>query len=157
MIQAGGVPTGRRRATVRAGIRPCYHARTTPTANLATSRPVACGVTSFRERVLTVVRSVPAGRVVTYGQVAMWAGSPRSARQVGAVLFGLREADGDVPWQRVVNARGGISTFRVGAGELQVALLRSEGVEVSANGLDLARWRWEPPPDTWTWVVPTAP
>jgi methylated-DNA-protein-cysteine methyltransferase related protein len=111
---------------------------------------------TFRERVLHVVRQVPAGRVVSYGQVALWAGSPRAARQVGAVLFGLRDADGDVPWQRVVNARGGISTYKVGAGELQVALLRAEGVEVGASGVDLARWGWAPPPGTWTWVVPPA-
>lgn len=111
---------------------------------------------TFRERVLEVVRSVPVGRVVTYGQVATWAGSPRAARQVGAVLFGLREADGEVPWQRVVNAAGGISTYRVGAGELQVALLRSEGVEVGPDGLDLARWRWDPPMEEWPWGVPAA-
>lgn len=111
---------------------------------------------TFRERVLEVVRSVPAGRVVTYGQVATWAGSPRAARQVGSVLFGLRDADGDVPWQRVVNAAGGISTYRVGGGELQVALLRAEGVEVGRDGLDLARWRWEPPAAEWPWRVPAA-
>jgi methylated-DNA-protein-cysteine methyltransferase related protein len=111
---------------------------------------------TFRERVLQVVRQVPPGRVVSYGQVALWVGSPRAARQVGGVLFGLRDADGDVPWQRVVNARGGISTFKVGAGELQVALLRAEGVEVSASGVDLTRWGWTPPPGTWTWVVPPA-
>jgi methylated-DNA-protein-cysteine methyltransferase related protein len=109
---------------------------------------------TFRDRVLAVVRQVPAGRVVSYGQVALWAGSPRSARQVGAVLYGLRDADGDVPWQRVVNGRGGISTFKVGAGELQVALLRSEGVEVGPAGVDLSRWRWSPPPEGWSWDVP---
>lgn len=111
---------------------------------------------TFRERVLQVVREVPPGRVVSYGQVALWAGSPRAARQVGSVLFGLRESDGDVPWQRVVNARGGISTYKVGAGELQVALLRAEGVEVDADGVDLARWGWAPPPGAWSWVVPPA-
>jgi methylated-DNA-protein-cysteine methyltransferase related protein len=109
---------------------------------------------TFRDRVLHVVRRVPHGRVVSYGQVALWAGSPRAARQVGGVLFGLRDADGDVPWQRVVNARGGISTFKVGAGELQVALLRSEGVEVTEAGVDLARWGWAPPIDAWPWEVP---
>ncbi|MFU8889530.1 MAG: MGMT family protein [Trueperaceae bacterium] len=109
---------------------------------------------TFRERVLHVVSQVPRGRVVSYGQVALWAGSPRAARQVGGVLFGLREADGDVPWQRVVNARGGISTFKVGAGELQIALLRSEGVEVGEQGIDLVRWGWAPPADAWPWAVP---
>ena len=112
---------------------------------------------TFRERVLHVVRQVPPGRVVSYGQVALWVGSPRAARQVGGVLYGLREADGDVPWQRVINARGGISTYKVGAGELQVALLRAEGVEVAADGVDLARWGWHPAPDAWPWVVPPAP
>lgn len=111
---------------------------------------------TFRERVLEVVRAVPRGRVVTYGQVATWVGAPRAARQVGAVLFGLRESDGDVPWQRVVNAKGGISTFRVGAGELQVALLRAEGVDVGADGLDLARWRWDPPLEALPRTVPAA-
>ena len=111
---------------------------------------------TFRERVLEVVRAVPPGRVVTYGQVATWAGSPRAARQVGATLFGLRDADGDVPWQRVVNAKGGISTYRVGGGELQVALLRSEGVDVGPDGLDLRRYRWDPPLATWPWTVPAA-
>lgn len=94
---------------------------------------------------------------MSYGQVALWVGSPRAARQVGGVLYGLREADGDVPWQRVVNARGGISTYKVGAGELQVALLRADGVEVTADGVDLARWGWRPPHDAWPWVVPPAP
>jgi methylated-DNA-protein-cysteine methyltransferase-like protein len=111
---------------------------------------------TFRDRVLHVVRQVPPGRVVTYGQVALWAGSPRAARQVGGVLFGLREADGDVPWQRVVNGKGGISTYKVGGGELQTALLRSEGVEVGARGIDLRRWGWAPEADTWPWETPPA-
>jgi methylated-DNA-protein-cysteine methyltransferase related protein len=100
-------------------------------------------IESFRARVLRIVRSVPAGRVVTYGQVALLAGSPRAARQVGGVLYGSRERD-EVPWQRVVNARGGISTHKIGAGELQEALLRSEGVEVGPDGVDLRRYGWAP-------------
>lgn len=99
---------------------------------------------TFRERVLAVVRAIPAGRVASYGQVALWVGSPRAARQVGGVLHGLRESDGDVPWQRVVNAAGGISTFKVGMGELQVALLRAEGVAVGDEGVDLTRYSWRP-------------
>lgn len=101
---------------------------------------------SFRQRVIEVVKAVPYGKVATYGQVALLAGNPRAARQVGAVLHGLGEADEDVPWHRVINASGGISTFKVGAGELQVALLRSEGVTVerSDSGLSvsLRRWQW---------------
>jgi methylated-DNA-protein-cysteine methyltransferase related protein len=100
---------------------------------------------TFRERVLGIVRSVPSGRVVTYGQVALLAGSPRAARQVGGVLYGTRDRD-DVPWQRVVNASGGISTHKIGAGALQEALLRAEGVEVGQDGVDLARYGWAPDP-----------
>lgn len=98
---------------------------------------------SFRARVLRIVRAVPRGRVVTYGHVALLAGSPRAARQVGGALHGARALD-DVPWQRVVNVAGGISTHKIGAGELQEALLRSEGVEVGPEGVDLARYGWRP-------------
>ena len=105
---------------------------------------------AFRDRVLDIVRAVPTGKVVTYGQVALMAGSPRAARRVGAVLHGIRNHEHDVPWQRVINASGGISTFKVGSGELQVALLRAEGVELTdgegSEGLrvDLRRYQWRP-------------
>lgn len=99
--------------------------------------------TTFRERVIAVVEAVPEGRVVTYGQVASLIGSPRAARQVGNALYRLR--DDSVPWQRVVNAGGGLSTYRIGAGELQRALLEAEGVRFDAEGrIDLERYRWVP-------------
>ncbi|MFO7544224.1 MAG: MGMT family protein [Trueperaceae bacterium] len=101
----------------------------------------------FRTRVLRVVRAVPPGRVTTYGSVAALAGSPGAARQVGTVLRGLTDADDDVPWQRVINAAGGISTYKVGSGELQVALLRSEGVEVEDDRVNLRRFGWTPDDD----------
>ncbi len=106
-------------------------------------------MSTFRAAVLDVVRSVPHGKVVTYGQVAAMVGSPHAARQVGAVLFGISESEHDVPWQRVINAEGGISTYKVGHGELQVALLRAEGVEVTAadrgaERVDLRRYQWRP-------------
>lgn len=97
---------------------------------------------------LDVVRAVPYGKVATYGQVALLAGNMHAARQVGAVLHGIGDAEDDVPWHRVINASGGISTFKVGAGELQVALLRSEGVEVERTEagprVALRTWRWQP-------------
>jgi methylated-DNA-protein-cysteine methyltransferase-like protein len=96
----------------------------------------------FRRAVLDVVRAVPEGSVTTYGTVALLAGKPRHARQVGAILYGLRDSEEDVPWQRVINASGGISTFKVGSGELQVALLRSEGVVVTGRKVDLDRFGW---------------
>ncbi len=83
---------------------------------------------------------------MTYGQVALFAGNPGAARVVGGIL---RSADHvqDVPWQRVINAQGGISTFKVGAGELQIALLRHEGVKVEDGRVDLGVYRWEPEDD----------
>ncbi|HEX7039306.1 MAG TPA: methylated-DNA--[protein]-cysteine S-methyltransferase [Trueperaceae bacterium] len=106
-------------------------------------------MSSFREQVLEVVRAVPRGKVVSYGQVAEMVGAPHAARQVGAVLYGLRDEDGDVPWHRVVNASGGISTYKVGHGELQVALLRAEGVAFVGGGaqgerVDMRAHRWRP-------------
>lgn len=98
---------------------------------------------TFRQRVLALVAEVPPGRVVTYGQVALAAGHPGAARQVGGVLRGLSRPEADaLPWQRVVNAQGGLSTYKVGTGELQRALLEAEGIAFSAEGrCDLARYR----------------
>ena len=96
---------------------------------------------SFRDRVIAVVRAIPEGYVATYGQVAALAGKPRAARVIGGIL---RSAPDEVPWHRVVNAQGGISTYRIGAGELQEALLAAEGVDVSDRTIDLSVHRWTP-------------
>jgi methylated-DNA-protein-cysteine methyltransferase related protein len=102
-------------------------------------------MSDFRADVLMMVKAIPEGKVMTYGQVALLIGSPRKPRQVGIVLRGLRDLDGDVPWQRVVNARGGISTYKVGTGELQKALLEAEGVMVRQDKtIDLDTYQWLP-------------
>ncbi len=91
----------------------------------------------FNARVYALVRQVPPGRVTTYGDVAAALGSPRVARQVGFALAALprARADDEVPWQRVINARGTIS-FRgdTARGEHQRALLEGEGVTFDAAG-----------------------
>ncbi len=94
-----------------------------------------------------MVRRIPEGRVATYGQVAALAGIPRHARQVGYALHALPD-DAEVPWQRVINARGEVSP-RAGGGGVregyQRHLLEEEGVEFDARGrVDLARFGWEP-------------
>jgi methylated-DNA-protein-cysteine methyltransferase related protein len=102
-------------------------------------------MSDFRKNTLTVVKAVPKGKVVTYGQVALLMGSPRAARQVGMVLRGLKERDGDVPWQRVINSQGGISTYKIGNGELQKALLESEGIKLrSDKTIELKKYQWWP-------------
>lgn len=95
-----------------------------------------------------VVSEVPEGRVVTYGQVAALAGLPRHARQVGYALHALPRGT-DVPWQRVVNARGEVSLrAEPGREGLQRAILESEGVVFDDAGrIDLGRFRWEPDDD----------
>lgn len=106
----------------------------------ARSRRPACGHSpSFYEAVWALVRRVPRGKVVTYGQVASWLGSPRAARAVGYAMFNVH--DPDVPWQRVINSQGRIS---IGGAlhrpELQRQLLEAEGVDFDAEGrVDLKR------------------
>ena len=81
---------------------------------------------------------------MTYGQLALLAGMPGAARQVGFVMNGVLK-DSDVPWQRVINAQGRVSTHKLGLGDLQEELLRAEGVVLDASGrCDLARVQWWP-------------
>ncbi len=95
------------------------------------------------QRIRSVVRRIPRGRVATYGQVAELAGLPRQARLVGYVLHA---SEGTLPWQRVINARGEISLQgHDGADQLQRQLLEQEGVAFGADGrVDLERYRWRP-------------
>ncbi len=102
---------------------------------------------TFSERVAAWVRAVPSGRVVTYGQLATLAGSPGAARQVSGVLRRETLRDAWFPWHRVVNAQGGISTYKVGEGELQAALLAREGVMVVDGALRLEVYLWRPAED----------
>lgn len=100
----------------------------------------------FTERVVQIIGDIPAGRVMTYGQVAGAAGNPRGARQVVRVLHSM-SAKYDLPWHRIINAQGGISTpsDREEKGGLQRELLEAEGVEFMANGkVDLQVYRWFP-------------
>lgn len=100
---------------------------------------------TFKQLVLELVAAIPKGKVATYGQIAAMAGSPRGARQVGEVLRGLKDSSLDIPWQRVINASGGISTYKVGAGRLQRELLEAEGIQFNDNGtVNLNRYRWQP-------------
>lgn len=97
----------------------------------------------FREAVLQAVAQVPKGKVATYGQIACMTGYPRRPRQVGMVLKGLPEGT-EVPWHRIVNARGYVpSRGRWWGAMLQIERLREEGIGVDDLGnLDLERHRW---------------
>jgi methylated-DNA-protein-cysteine methyltransferase-like protein len=97
----------------------------------------------YRERVFEIVRRIPKGRVMTYGQLAALLGEGYTARTVGYVMSA---ADETVPWQRVINAQGKCSTGRVIIPpDLQKRMLEAEGVVFDAKErCDLERYRWTP-------------
>jgi methylated-DNA-protein-cysteine methyltransferase-like protein len=94
--------------------------------------------------ICAVIRRIPKGWVATYGQVAAMAGMPRRARLVGHVLQHLDPAT-DIPWHRVVNAKGEVSytLSRNGSDAFQQRLLEKEGIEFDdRNRFNLERFRW---------------
>jgi methylated-DNA-protein-cysteine methyltransferase-like protein len=98
------------------------------------------------EKIYRLVRRIPKGKVMTYGQIATLLESRLSPRAVGWAMHGCPEG---VPWHRVVNASGGCSTDRIPdiPEGLQRAMLEAEGVEFRDNAtLDLKRYRWNPRP-----------
>lgn len=89
-----------------------------------------------------LVRTIPRGRVMTYGQIAVILGEGYTARTVGYVMH-TAQTD-SVPWQRVINSSGGCSTakFTIPV-DLQQSILEQEGVEFDARGrcrLDVYLW-----------------
>ncbi|MGF1568451.1 MAG: MGMT family protein [Nodosilinea sp.] len=99
------------------------------------------------ERIYAIVRQIPPGQVATYGQVAELAGLIGKPRLVGYALYRVDMEADDVPWQRVINAKGEVSyaTVRNGADYLQRAILEDEGIEFDPRGrVDLSRYRWRP-------------
>jgi methylated-DNA-protein-cysteine methyltransferase-like protein len=108
-------------------------------------------VPPFYRLVYRVVRRIPRGKVVTYGQIAAILGQPRGARAVGMALGALRDdAVEGVPWQRVIGAAGRC-THRDGfAAGIQQEMLEAEGVRFDERGhLDLATTRWQGPKREW--------
>lgn len=112
----------------------------------------------FHRLVYRVVRRVPRGKVVTYGQVAAILGHPRAARAVGTALRQLPPVlQRTVPWQRVINAAGRVShrgdVFRP---DRQRELLEAEGIDFDRSGrVDLRRVRWAGPKREWVTKLAT--
>ncbi|HEY8890972.1 MAG TPA: MGMT family protein [Clostridium sp.] len=82
----------------------------------------------FTERVVEIIKGIPEGKVMTYGQIATLAGSRRGARQVVRVLHTLTEKY-KLPWHRVINSKGEIGLKDYESHNLQKMLLESEGVK----------------------------
>jgi methylated-DNA-protein-cysteine methyltransferase related protein len=129
-----------RRARARTRMKPIRRTRAGRRA-----RPPA--VPKFARAVYALVREVPRGTVVTYGQVAAILGHPRAARAVGTALSSLpRTLSRIVPWQRVINASGRISIRGdVHRPDLQRELLELEGIVFRGDEVDLRRFRWPGP------------
>lgn len=96
---------------------------------------------SFRTRVEAVVAQIPVGRVMTYGQIAALCGSPRAARIVGGIAHYGNPA---LPWQRVVNKRGGLATGYPGGRAAHALHLKAEGVDIRDDRVNMMEYRWRP-------------
>ena len=98
----------------------------------------------YRERVFEIVRRIPRGRVMTYGQIAEILGEGYTPRTVGFVMHSADEET--TPWQRVINSQGACSTGRITLPhDRQQRMLEAEGVEFDARGrCNLGRYRWTP-------------
>lgn len=95
-----------------------------------------------------VCRSIPYGKVASYGQIAFLCGAPRNARQVGYALRTGRLGK-NIPAHRIVNSKGQLSgAWHFGASELQKELLEGEGLELYRDDkywcVDIEKYRWNP-------------
>ncbi len=114
-------------------------------ANPPSVKPLPSGWTAYYR----IVRRIPRGRVATYGQIALLAGRPRAARQVGFAMAALRGTRHRVPWQRVLGARprgaAAVSILDPMGAAVQRVLLEREGVAFDAKGrVSLERFGWRP-------------
>lgn len=98
---------------------------------------------TFSQAVYEYLKTIPRGKVVTYGMIARAIGRPRASRQVGNALH-RNPAPVVVPCHRVVNREGRLApAFAFGGAEKQAELLRAEGVEVVDGYVDLRKYLWE--------------
>ncbi len=97
----------------------------------------------FAVRVRSVVAQIPKGRVMTYGQIAAICGNARAARIVGGIAH---FSDPALPWQRVVNKKGGLALGYPGGRDGHRRHLELEGIIVSdTHYIDLDKYLWTPP------------
>ena len=97
-------------------------------------------MTDTTRRIMEQILAVPKGRVCSYGDIALKAGLPNGARQTVRVLHSMSEKY-NLPWHRIIRSDGSIALGEGEGRELQIRLLRAEGVEVSAAGrVDMMRF-----------------
>lgn len=98
------------------------------------------------ERIYSMVRKIPRGKVASYGMIASMVSTPRAARIVGYALHQLPANERKVPWWRVVNREGLLTTCTVHVAKEQARRLRKEGVRVMSQGalaVDLKKYIWK--------------
>lgn len=101
-------------------------------------------ISPIYQKIYDTVKCIPAGRVATYGQIARLAGLKGQARLVGYALYNLPEED--IPWHRVINAKGEISQLPDPEWRTkQRFLLEAEGIVFySNNRISLEKFQWSP-------------
>jgi len=100
-------------------------------------------IPTLYQQIHEIIRLIPSGKVATYGQIAEIVGGC-TARMVGYAVSSI-PLNSDIPWQRVINYKGGISQRTSGSGELlQQKLLEAEGIKFDKSGrTDLEHYRWD--------------
>lgn len=100
-------------------------------------------MTMFTRKAMKLIKQIPEGHVMTYGQIAGLIDHPRAARQVARLLHSM-STKYHLPWHRVINGKGQIS-LKGDAYNEQVYRLEEEGIEVEPNGIvDLSKYQWHP-------------
>jgi methylated-DNA-protein-cysteine methyltransferase-like protein len=121
-----------------------------PASTAEQSKPPNSAPTKFErvfQKVYRMVLRIPRGRVMTYGQIARLLEDRYSPRLIGWAMHATPDDGRDIPWHRVINSRGAISTGRLllHEPELQRLLLEAEGVAFDARGhCDLRVYQWSP-------------
>lgn len=100
-------------------------------------------IPTLYQQIHEIIRLIPSGKVATYGQIAEIVGGC-TARMVGYAASSI-PLNSDIPWQRVINYKGGISQRKSGSGGLlQQKLLEAEGIKFDNSGrTDLKHYRWD--------------
>lgn len=84
-------------------------------------------MTSFHQKVLSIVSKIPSGKVLTYAQVAVLAGNPKASRAVGSIM--AKNQDKNIPCHRVVKSDGSIGMYNGLRGKSKETILKAEGVK----------------------------
>lgn len=99
---------------------------------------------TFTERAVSIIKGIPAGKVMTYGQIARLAGSPRGARQVVRILHSMTKKH-SLPWHRVINSAGKIGFSEEEHVVNQRLMLEGEGVQfLNKRTIDLTEYQYHP-------------